>query len=363
MKIVTILGTRPEITKLSPLIPLLDKEFEHILIHTGQHYDYEMDKVFFEELNLRNPDYMLNIGSDTQAKQTAKMMVGVEEVLLKEKPNAMMVFADTNTPLAGCLVAAKLNIPLIHLEAGCRSFNKEMPEEINRIVCDHCSDYLLAPDNNAKNNLLKEGLSENRIKVVGSTAIEASLRNVIISEQKSNILEELDVKKDDFIVVTVHRAENTNNSEVLKSLVEAINKISDKVKVIFPIHPRTKKIIEQNSLSFSHNIKIIGPQSYINMLKLLNNCLFVMSDSGGIQEEAATFNTPCLVLRNETEWTYLTDIGKNILLGTNKEKIISKTEDLLNNKEKIQQIKNINVDLNKEASKKIIEEIKNEFSK
>jgi UDP-N-acetylglucosamine 2-epimerase (non-hydrolysing) len=363
MKIATILGTRPEITKLSPLIPLLDTEFEHILIHTGQHYDYEMDKVFFEELNLRNPDYMLNVGSNTQAKQTAEMMIGIEKVLLKEKPDIFIVFADTNTPLAGGLVATKLNIPLIHLEAGCRSFNREMPEEINRIVCDHCADYLLAPDNNAKENLLKEGLSENKIKVVGSTAIEASLRNIMISEQKSKILEYLNIEKEKYVVVTIHRAENTNNLTILKDLIESINIISEKIIVVFPLHPRTKKLLEKNDLTLHDTIKVIEPQSYLNMLKLLNNCLFVMSDSGGIQEEAAAFNTPCLILRNETEWTYLTDIGKNLLLGTNKDKIIEKTKSLLDNREIINHMNHINLDLNIEVSKKIVEEIKNEFIK
>ncbi|MFH1276288.1 MAG: UDP-N-acetylglucosamine 2-epimerase (non-hydrolyzing) [Candidatus Woesearchaeota archaeon] len=360
MKIITILGTRPEITKLSPLLPLLDREFDHLLIHTGQHYDYNMDRVFFNELGLRKPDYMLNVGSATQAKQTAEMMVKIEEILIKEKPDSVIVFADPNTPLAGALVAAKLNISLIHLEAGCRSFNKKMPEEINRILCDHCADLLIAPDMKARQNLLNEGLSEEKIHVVGSTAIESSLRNVVYARENSTLVNDIKFKKEEFILATIHRAENTNDIGVLKGVVFAFNQISEKFPMVFPLHPRTKKILLENNLQLSNNIKIIEPQGYLNFLNLLDNCLFVMSDSGGIQEEAAALNTPCLILRNETEWTYLTDAGKNILVGTEKEKIISVVENLLKNREEITKMKNVQLDLNTNVAEKIVEVIKDE---
>jgi UDP-N-acetylglucosamine 2-epimerase (non-hydrolysing) len=361
MKIITILGTRPEITKLSPLLPLLDQEFEHKLIHTGQHYDYNMDEVFFNELNLRKPDYMLGVGSNTQAKQTAEMMIKIEDILIQEKPNWVIVFADPNTPLAGALVAAKLNIPLIHLEAGCRSFNKKMPEEINRILCDHCADLLIAPDEVAKQNLLNEGLEN--IHVVGSTAIESALRNVVYAREKVGFIEELGLEKDGFILATIHRAENTNDLLVLRGLVESFNEICEKIQVVFPLHPRTKKVIEENQINLSEKIKVIEPQGYLNFLNLLDNTLFVMSDSGGIQEEAAALNTPCLILRNETEWTYLTNARKNILLGTDKEKIISIILDLLENRGKIKEMKNVSLDLNTDVARKIITVIQSSFKK
>lgn len=362
MKICTILGTRPEIIKLSPLIPLLDKEFEHVLVHTGQHYDYNMDGVFFEELGLRKPDYLLGVGSASHAQQIAQMMIKIEEILLQEKPDAVIVFADPNTPLAGALVATKLSIPLIHLEAGCRSFNRKMPEEINRIVCDHCADLLLAPDEKAKQNLLCEGVSPEGIIIVGSTALEASIRNFHYA--KSNkIMEKLGLSRGKFVIATLHRAENTTNLKILQELLEAIGEIASQIKLIFPLHPRTKKIIEENNLNISSFVTVIPPLSYLEMLNLLENCFFIVSDSGGLQEEAAALNTPCLILRNETEWTYLLDLEKNMLLGTNKLKIISVAQDFIRHPEKIETMKNIRLFLNTNTSQKIVEAIHGYFKR
>ncbi len=359
MKIVTILGTRPEITKLSCLLPLLDESFDHVLVHTGQHYDCNMDSIFFEELKLRKPDYLLNIGSGSHAGQVAKMLVEIEKVLVDEKPDWVIVFADPNTPFAGAIVASKMGIPLIHLEAGCRSFNKKMPEEINRIFCDHCADLLIAPDEKARQNLLAEGLSDDKIHVLGSYAVESSLRNVKFTKYDA-------IKE--FVLLTIHRAENTNDFNVLKGLMEAVKEISDKIPVIFPMHPRTKKILVENGFSEKENfglgkVKVIEPQGYLDFLNLLDNCLFVMSDSGGIQEEAAALNTPCLILRNETEWTYLVDTGKNLLVGVDKEKIVSVANNLLEDRSKIEEMKNVRLDLNTNVSQKIIEVIKNESKK
>ncbi|MFC1686801.1 non-hydrolyzing UDP-N-acetylglucosamine 2-epimerase [Nanoarchaeota archaeon] len=374
MKIVTILGTRPEIIKLSPLFHLLDEdpEIEHVVIHTRQHYDYRMDRIFFQELGTNYPrrNIPLNVGSSSKGpiKQIAEMLVNIEEVLIKEKPDQVIVFADPNTPLAGALVAHEHNFQIIHLEAGCRSFNKQMPEERNRIACDHWADLLLAPDEEACRNLLREGLSFEKIYIVGSTAIEVSLRNVEFARKRPLTFEELrtderiDFKKDEFILMTIHRAENTDNFEVLKGLMEAVCEIANHIPVIFPIHPRTKKILIEHGEyeKLSNKIKIIEPQGYLDFLNLLDNCLFVMSDSGGIQEEAAALNTPCLILRNETEWTYLVDAGKNLLIGVDKEKIIGTAVYLINNREGIQRIKNIPLNLNTNVSQKIIEVIKNE---
>lgn len=362
MKVVTILGTRPEIIKLSPLLPLLDKEFDHIIIHTGQHYDYQMDEIFFEQLNLRNPNYLLKVGSGKHAEQIAKMMIEIEKILIQEKPDWVIVFADPNTPLAGALVAVKLHLPLIHLEAGCRSFNKKMPEEINRVVCDHCADLLIAPDEKAEQNLLREGLPKEKIHVVGSTAIEASLRNVVFARENSLVIKDLNLGKEKFILLTIHRAENTNNFKVLEGLIEAAEEIANQIPIIFPMHPRTAKILKGHNLELN-KVKVIEPQGYLDFLNLLDSCLFIMSDSGGVQEEAAALDVPCLVLRNETEWTYLTDAGKNLLLSTDKEKIISIVNNLLKNRFKIKEMKNIQLNLNRNVAHKIIEVIKCESKK
>ena len=363
IKIITIIGTRPEIIKMSSLIQLMDKNFNHVLIHSGQHYDYEMDKIFFKDLNLRSPNYMLNVGSGSHAAQTASIMIKSEKILLKENPDWVIVFADPNTPLAGALVASKLNIPLIHLEAGCRSFNKSMPEEINRIVCDHCANLLLAPDDVARKNLLREGLSKDKIHVVGSTIIEVSLRNIIQARRKSKIMQKLGLKKGDFVLLTLHRAENTNDPKILAQLINAAEVLSEKINIVFPLHPRTKKILDNNHIKIKGKIKTIKPQGYLDFLLLIDNCLFIMSDSGGIQEEAGALNTPCMILRNETEWTYLVGAGKNLLLGTDKNNIIKEISNLLDNRNKIEDIKKIKLEMHTDVSSKVVQIIKNESKK
>ena len=361
MKLITILGTRPEITKLSPVLPLFDQEFEHKIIHTGQHYDHNMDGLFFEELNLRKPDYMLNVGSGSHAQMTAKMMVKLEEVFLNEKPNAIIAFADPNTPLAAALVAAKIYIPVIHMEAGCRSFNKKMPEEINRIICDHCADLLLAPDQVAHNNLLKEGIDEKKIKVVGSTALEAAVRNLKIAKQKSTIKEKFGIMGGRYALLTIHRAENTDNKIILKGLVEAMNKISVRIPIVFPMHPRFKKAQEREGLVLADTIITMDAVGYLDMLSLLDGAEFVITGSGGLQEEAAALNTPCLIIRNETEWTYLTDAGKNKLISNDKETIFEHINDLLNHPEELKHMRNVKLNLDLEVSKKVVLAIKNEL--
>lgn len=355
MKIATILGTRPEIIKLSPLIPLLDKEFEHVLIHTGQHYDYNMGGVFFEELGLRKPDCALSVGSCLQGKQTGLMLEKIEGVLINEKPDLVVVLGDTNTTLAGALAAAKLHIPLMHIEAGCRSFNRRMPEEINRIVADHLADYLIAPDEKSFQNMLNEGISEKKIFLLGSTIFDAVFRNKELI--KPALLDELNLKKGGFVLVTLHRAENTGSIDNLKSILIALNQLADLMVFVFPIHPRTKKIIDENKLKINKKIRVVEPQSYLSFLALLSSCKFCITDSGGIQEEALVYNVPCLILRNETEWTRLIDAGKNILIGTKTEKIVDIVKHFLNEKE-LQKIKEIKCLYEAETSKKIIEIIK-----
>ena len=328
LKIITILGTRPEIIKLSPLLPLLDQEFEHILIHTGQHYDFNMDTIFFEELKLKEPDYSLNIGSHPHGKQTGLMLEKIEEILIKKKPDAVIVLGDTNTTLAGALAASKLHVPLFHVEAGCRSFNRQMPEEINRVVADHISNYLIAPDKESFSNLLNEGISPEKISLFGSTVFEAVLRNNEFAKNKL-VLDTYSLEKDNFVLVTLHRAENTDDIERFKGLVEVLNQISTKIKVVFPIHPRTKKLIKEQGITFHPTVTVLDPQPYLNFLALLSHCKLCLSDSGGIQEEALVFNVPCLIPREETEWMRLVKAGKNILVGTNPKKIVETVQDLL----------------------------------
>lgn len=356
MKIITILGTRPEIIKLSPLIPLLDKEFEHILIHTGQHYDYNMDKVFFEQLHLLEPKYQLNVGSHLQGKQAGIMLEKIEGVLLQEKPRLVIVQGDTNTTMAGALAASKLHLPVLHLEAGCRSFNRKMPEEINRIIADHIADYCIAPDEKSQQNLLREGINQEKIFQLGSTAFDAVERNKAFTQER--ILPELNIEQEGFILVTLHRAENTNDINTLRNIIAALNQIPKNVPVIFPVHPRTKKVFSESNIECSENIKIVEPQPYLSFLALLSNCKFCITDSGGIQEEALAFNVPCVIPRNETEWTRLVEAGKNFLAGTSTETVLGVVNKLLDRTE-LQRIKEINYPFDTRVAEKIVQVIKN----
>ncbi|GAB4312193.1 MAG: UDP-N-acetylglucosamine 2-epimerase (non-hydrolyzing) [Methanobacteriaceae archaeon] len=355
MKIVTILGTRPEIIKLSPLIQLLDKEFEHIIVHTGQHYSYQMDKIFFEELDLRDCDYMLNVGSGTHAQQTALMMIKIEKVLIREKPDIVLVQGDTNSTLAGAITASKINIDVAHVEAGCRSFDKNMPEEINRIIVDHCSNFLFAPDNEAFNNLINEGINQNKIYIAGNTSIDACIRITELS--RNEILKKFDLRENEYVLLTLHRQENTEYKR-LKGILEAINDISKKIKIVFPIHFRTKKVIDKYNIKLSENIFLTPPLGYRDFIRLLSNSKFVMTDSGGIQEESAVLNVPCLILRDNTEWSYLIDVGKNMLIGTSYEKIFKKIDEILCDEKLIKKMINIRVPVKVGASKKIVNILK-----
>jgi UDP-N-acetylglucosamine 2-epimerase (non-hydrolysing) len=249
------------------------------------------------------------------------------------------------------------------MEAGCRSFNKKMPEEINRIICDHCADLLLAPDQVAYGNLKREGLDENKIHVVGSTAIEATLRNVNLARQRVNLVSEMGLSKNEFVLFTLHRAENTDDSKVLKGIVDAINKISLRVNVVFPIHPRTRNALHRDGLKLDSRVRVIVPVGNLELLSLIDNAKFVMSDSGGIQEEAGAIDTPCLILRNETEWTYLTDCGKNLLVGNDGDKIVTSVDFLLDNPQEVVKMSEIKLDLKMDVCKDIVRIIKNESKK
>lgn len=356
MKIATIFGTRPEIIKLSPLIPLLDQEFDQILIHTGQHYSYSMDKIFFEELKIRDCNYALNIGSGHHVTQIGNMLLKLEEIILEEQPDIVLVQGDINSTLSGALTASKLQIPIAHIEAGCRSFDRRMPEEINRIIVDHISNYLFAPDEDALKNLsFCECIPSQNVFLVGNTGVDACLRTKEMFNQET--LFDYSLEKGNYILFTIHRQENTTY-DGLKEIILALNTIADSIKVLFPVHLRTRKVIEKHNIQIGDNIILTDPLGYKDFMGLLTNSKFVMTDSGGVQEEAVILNVPCLILRDNTEWMSYVEKGKNLIVGTNYKKIVDVVYDLLNNEDKIEKIKRIKVPINSGASESIISILK-----
>ena len=323
MKIASIIGARPEFVKEAPLSKELRKKHQEIIVHTGQHYDFEMSKIFFGDLHIPKPDYDLGVGSGTHARQTAQIMIKLENVLMKEKPDLVLVSGDTNTTLAGALVASKLKIKLGHIESGMRSYDKTMPEEINRIITDHISDILFCSTKIAVQNLRKEGISKN-IFHVGDVMIDSITQNFGIAEKKSKIMKKLNLKSKNYFVATVHRSSNTDNKENLKSIIDAF--LQSKETIVFPIHPRTKKFIKLYGLYKklkNSNVKVVNPLGYSDMLVLERNAKKILTDSGGIQKEAYFFKIPCITLRDSTEWLETVNDGWNSLVGASKSKIVS----------------------------------------
>ncbi|CAB49471.1 non-hydrolyzing UDP-N-acetylglucosamine 2-epimerase [Pyrococcus abyssi] len=320
MRPAIIFGTRPEIIKLSPVIrAFIKNDIQPILIHTGQHYDYEMSSIFLEELELPEIDYHLEVGSGTQAEQTGIAMIKIEKVLMNEVPDVSIVQGDTNTVLAGALASVKLLIPVAHVEAGLRSFDRTMPEEINRILADHSSEVLFAPTLEAKKNLEREGIREN-VFVVGNTIVDAVLQNSKIAEKKSKILSELGLEPKSYILVTAHRKENVDNKDRLKKLVDILTSLP--MQVVYPVHPRAEKRLKEFGLwdrLKSSGVMLLKPLGYLDFLKLEKNAFIVMTDSGGIQEEAIILNVPCLTLRYNTERPETVKAGGNILVGVEKD--------------------------------------------
>ena len=349
MKIVTIVGARPQFIKAAAVNRAIqglnerEKRIQEILVHTGQHYDDLMDRVFFEELKLPRPDYHLGVGSGSHAQQTGMILERVEPVLQKEKPEGVMVYGDTNSTLAGALAAAKLNIPVAHVEAGLRSYNRTMPEEINRAVTDQLSTWLFCPTDQAVRNLSKEGIKDGRtriVKNVGDVMYDSILYYSKIAEEKSSIIKDLDLclstpnscterlqtvpfQTPNYYLATLHRAENTDNPKKLKSILKALDEIGKNAPVILPLHPRTKKMMDVFHFpSKFKNIKFIEPVSYLDMLQLEKKAKAILTDSGGVQKEAYWFRVPCFTLREETEWVETTISGWNVLTGTNRKKIV-----------------------------------------
>ena len=350
--VLTVLGTRPEIVKFSPLLPLLDRRFRHVLAHTGQHYDDNMDRVFFRELHLKLPQHFLNVGSGSQGAQTARMLERLEPIMLKTRPDLVLVLGDTNSTLAGALVAAKLNIPIGHVEAGCRSFNRAMPEEKNRILVDHASTWLFAPDLQAVRHLRNEGIRAAQIYRVGNTGLDATLRTMKLA--RADRLCKFGVRPDSYALATLHRAENTNELERFARLIEAINHVGHRVPVLFPIHPRTVSIMNRHRIRLKNGVRALSPLGHLDFIALLRNSVFVMSDSGGIQEEAAVVNRPCLILREETEWRRHVESGKNFLVGTQKDAIVRTGSRILSSRELQRKIAQKRAPLQFGAAKKIL---------
>ena len=334
MKVILVAGARPNFMKIAPLMRAISKHnassrgtpIKPVLIHTGQHYDYEMSQVFFQNLELTQPDIHLDIGSGTHAEQTGKVMIGFEEVLLREKPDLVVVVGDVNSTLAAALAAVKLHIPVAHIEAGLRSYDRTMPEEINRLLTDAISDYLFTPSPDANENLEREGIPPKKIFLVGDVMVDSLLHCKPIAEQ-SQILGQLGLSENNYALLTLHRPSNVDNRESLSKIMEALGEISRRIPIVFPAHPRTQKRLKEfdllNHLPIANNqLCITEPLGYIDFLKLEMNTRFVMTDSGGIQEETTVLDIPCLTLRNTTERPITIIQGTNILVGNDTQRII-----------------------------------------
>jgi UDP-GlcNAc3NAcA epimerase len=318
MKIATVVGARPQFIKAAMVSRALrvTPGVEEICIHTGQHYDRNMSDIFFEELEIPRPDYYLDIGSGPQGAQTGRMLESIEQVLLAINPDCALVYGDTNSTLAGALAATKLHIWLAHVEAGLRSFNRQMPEEINRVLTDHTADLLFAPTRAAIENLRQEGIPKSRIHLVGDVMYDAALYYGPKADQKSQILQKLGLEAEGYILATVHRAENTNNPRCLRTIFEGLGAVAEEVPIVLPLHPRTRAAIEREKLlrTISRDICLIEPLGYLDMVMLEKNARLIATDSGGVQKEAFFYRVPCVTLRGETEWSELVEMGWNHLI-------------------------------------------------
>ena len=335
MKILNVAGARPNFMKVAPLMDEMGKhkEIEPALVHTGQHYDREMSDLFFHDLGLPEPDMYLGVGSGSHAEQTARIMTRFEKIVLEEEPDLVLVVGDVNSTLACSLVATKLHVPVAHVEAGLRSFNWEMPEEINRVLTDRIADYLFTTSRDANENLRKEGIPEGKIFFVGNVMIDTLLKHKG-KAKNSRILEKINLKKREYVVLTMHRAENVDKKDVLGEILDAIEELQKHIKIVYPIHPRTEKMISE--FGFKHKIDrmqgfiITEPMGYLDFLNLMVNSKFVLTDSGGIQEETAVLGIPCLTMRGETERPVTVTEGTNIVVGTDKKRIVEEAFKILN---------------------------------
>ena len=343
-KIITVIGARPQIIKAAAISRAIKNNFSdkilEVIVHTGQHYDENMSQLFFEELEIPFPNYNLNVGSASHGEQTAKMLQGLENIYMQEKPDAVIVYGDTNSTIAGALAASKIHIPVIHIEAGLRSFNKAMPEEINRIACDHMSTLLFTPSETGQRNLLNEGIKNDqkeaasidnpKIYLCGDIMYDNSLYFSEMSEQKSEILKELEITTDEFILCTIHRDTNTDNTTNLNAIFSAILSIqkTSKLKIVLPLHPRTKEKLNSHldenlltEINQNKNFKIIPPTGFLDIISLEKNARLIITDSGGLQKEAFFFQKPCVILREQTEWIEIVKNGNALIAGADEQKI------------------------------------------
>ena len=338
IKIVTIIGARPQIIKAAALSRTIKEKFsneiEEIIVHTGQHYDENMSQVFFDELGIPAPNYNLGVGSGKHGEQTSKMIEGIEEILLEEKPDYLVVYGDTNSTLAGAIAASKIHVPIVHIEAGLRSFNKAMPEEINRICCDHCSTMLFSPTATGYQNLINEGFDPRNKKpfTIDNPGIyhcgDVMYDNSMFFGSTDNRQQTTDNRQ--YILCTIHRNNNTDEPERLNSIVRALLRLSKEEEIIIPLHPRTKKLLDvnlspdiYNELVNNERIHIIPPASFLEMIKLEKNASIVLTDSGGVQKEAFFFKKPCIIIRSETEWKEIVECGAAIIADANEDNIVN----------------------------------------
>lgn len=324
MKIVTVVGARPQFVKAAALSREFAKHdnIEEVILHTGQHFDINMSDVFFEEMQIPHPKYNLNINCLSHGAMTGRMLEEIEKILILEKPDYLLVYGDTNSTLAGALAAKKMHIKVVHIEAGLRSFNMAMPEEVNRILTDRISDLLFCPTSTAIENLEKEGFSNFNSSIfnVGDVMQDAALFYEKKADQNSDILKDSLIKKNEYYLCTLHRAENTNNMERLASIIKGLNNLTPKYHIVLPVHPRTKQLLSKFKLN--KNIKIIPPVGYFDMIQLIKNSRLVITDSGGLQKEAYFFNKFCITTRDQTEWIELVTHGYNKIVGADSKKII-----------------------------------------
>ncbi len=351
MKIVTVIGARPQIIKAAALSRAIrqhfSEEISEVIVHTGQHYDQNMSQVFFDELGIPQPDYNLGVGSASHGVQTARMIEGIEEILLKEKPDYLVLYGDTNSTLAGAIAASKIHVPIVHIEAGLRSFNKSMPEEINRICCDHCSSMLFSPTATGYKNLINEGFNPDNKKRFtsdnpgiyhcGDVMYDNSKHFANIADQNSKVLETTNLKNTDYVLCTIHRDNNTDQADRLNSIFKALLKISEEKTVVLPLHPRTSKLLGVNlekslysKITDNKNIRILPPASFLDMIMLERHADMIITDSGGVQKEAFFYHKPCLILRSETEWSEIVKCGAAIITDADENTIMESYNNFTN---------------------------------
>ncbi|MFB0522524.1 MAG: non-hydrolyzing UDP-N-acetylglucosamine 2-epimerase [Candidatus Bathyarchaeia archaeon] len=366
VKVMPVIGIRPQIIKSAPVLHLLnnDSEIELQLVHSGQHYDFEMSKVFFNELSLPEPSYNLGVGSGSHATQTARLMMRVEQVIRKSRPDAVMVFGDANTTLAGALAAVKMHVPVCHVEAGLRSDDMSMPEEVNRILTDHCSQMLCAPTWQALKNLKKEGLKGSSILLSGDTMYDAILHHEQDIE-KSTIVEDLGLTGKIYATLTLHRPGNVDDTGRLARIISAIMDLTE-ITVVFPVHPRTKKRLRKANLAriLKRALNVIStePLGYFDMLSLMRSSAVVLTDSGGIQKEAFLLHVPCVTLRDRTEWLETIELGSNTLVGAEKEQILAETKKVLMDESIRRKLESLPNPFGEgKASQKIVRDLKERF--